>query len=94
MTIHGASFIDHGGGIHGPRCQFGAIASSPVTRATLLSTARLTCFSPPHPLGAPTLQHVQVTLNGYADTRTLVGVGHLFQHHLASKGVENATVEH
>ena len=91
VTIHGASFIDHGGGIHGPRCQFGATASSPVTRATLLSATRLICFSPPHPLGSRTLQHVQVTLNGYADTRTLVG--HLF-HHLASTGVENATAEH
>jgi len=74
VTIHGKSFMSFGGGVQGCRCQFGAAVGSPVVDGTCISMTTMACVSPPRPRDAPPTQLVFVTLNGYADSRTLAGL--------------------
>lgn len=74
LTVTGSHFVDYGGGgVHGPRCQFGAPAASPVVPATIVSSRKLVCVSPARVAAAPANPAVFVTLNGYADWRGLLG---------------------
>lgn len=75
VNISGDRFADYGvkDVSAGARCQFGAAIFSPITEATVHSHDRISCYSPPVPDGAPLHQSVFISLNGYADARTLMG---------------------
>ena len=75
----------------GGKCQFGSAYGSPVVNATIIATDKLVCISPSlppsllaplTPIQAASFQHVYISLNGYADARTLIG----------RRNVANATV--
>jgi len=74
VTITGDHLYSYGGAVQGPKCQFGAASGAPVVAATILSMTSLICYSPPQSADAPSLQHVFITLSGYADSRTLLGL--------------------
>lgn len=78
VTISGAMVNDYGGRVKGCKCQFGSAFGSPVVNATAHPPDKLLCATPPLPValrsGMPVRQDVYISLSGYADARTLLGL--------------------